>query len=196
VLGDGSEPRTSRVAQKLFAGHAMVDRRPHRGLALLEVDTDEPPAGLQGFRRAPEKRRTVREVVVRVHDHHHVELGGRQVRIVAAAQHRRDVAHVRLHEALAESLEVRQPGIDGVDAAARADGARERQREEAGTGADVGDRRPGTHAGSPHDARRLLPLHPLGREHAADERLEVLRAEAIVAVMGLLLHEDRPQNFR
>jgi len=120
--------------------------------------------------------------MIAVHDEHDVARARRQVRVVAAAQDRRHVPHAGLHQPEAKPFEVRQAGIDRVDATARADGAGEGDCEVARPGADVRDDRAGSDTEGTKDLPALLPPITRRIEHAVHECLEVRRAEAIVGV--------------
>jgi hypothetical protein len=188
VLGGEREASAPGIAQEVLTRDAVLDRRAHRSLALLEIDGDHHATPPERFRHAAEEPRAVREVMVAVHDEHDVADARRQVGIVASAQDRRHVPHPGLHQPEAKAFEVRQARIDRVDATARADGAGEGDREVARPGAHVRDDGAAPDAESGHDAPALLPPVTRRIEHAAHERLEVRRAEAIVGVTsGLAL---------
>src|SRR5438445_2944257 len=181
MLGDERKTGPSRVAEELLPCDPVLDRRPHGRLTLLKVDADQAPARLQGTSGAAQERCAIGKVVVGVDDQHEVAGAGGQVRVVATAQHGRHVADAKPLEPLTQSLEAPWLRVDRVHVAARANGPRQSEREVARACADVGHDCVRPRAQRAEHARRPLPAVATGIEHSADERLEVLRPEAVVA---------------
>ena len=97
-----------------------------------------------GFSACARLRRNVTrssDLRVDVDDQHRVERPGRQVRIAAVRQPRLDVLQPFAADAAPDRLEHLALDVLRVDEAVRSDTPRESDREPAGAGADVGDRR-------------------------------------------------------
>src|SRR5947208_4487485 len=124
------------------------------------------------------------EMVVSVAGVHEVDRGLGQLGVGALREDGRDVVQPFGLGALADVLDEGPRDVHRVDAPARAYRAREEHGEEAGPGADIGDRHPRLHAGR---GEYLVAL-------AVD--LAVLVLETLLPAREVVVEQERRVDFR
>jgi SAM-dependent methyltransferase len=179
------EPVGPGRREEVLSRHLVLDGRPYRHLALVEVDVGDASAGPEPRRQAPQVGHAVGKVVEGVDDQHHVAGGGRQQRVVGPRQDRRDVGRPRALQPLPQDGDDLRLHVHGPDAPPWPDGPRQAQREVAGPGADVAGHVPGPQAQCRHDLVRPLPGGPPRVLHPSDVAPEVLRVPVPAVAVAL-----------
>jgi hypothetical protein len=177
------EPGGLRLLEHGLAREAVLHRRPHRRLALVEVDVRQQPSRLEGAGQAAERRGGVGEVVQRVHHQHPVAARVGQQRVVGQAEHRSHVAQPRLRHALAQHREDARVDVDREDVAALAHRLRDAPGEVTGAAADLSHRAPGRELQRRHHRVGLLPGVALGVLQLRQVQLEVARVAVLVEIL-------------
>ena len=113
-------PAASASSNHALGGDAVVGLRARAEPVRLVVDDAEPAVALERLGEVAQQRLLVLHLVVGVHDQHHVELLGRQPRVLGGAEHGADVAQALALHATRDGLDHLRLHVLGVDAAVRA----------------------------------------------------------------------------